>query len=176
MDKEVLQIEQQLKSAITLLQDLKTKENQKDISPLSSESKTLELYKIEFIQNFRKELIESKELMLNELKEAINNFDDKYNKIANEIVHDLDQEEEISTNKSLSRIFCQKVHKNRTSLLLRMHQNEDTRTVYHIFIAIMLVMIFGEMLSTYHTKGVIIDLSLFTYVFGEAPLVICCWL
>ena len=175
MDKEVLQIEQQLKSAIALLQELKDKENPSDLKAEIVENDSLGIQKVNLIQNFRKGLMESKNCMVYELNEAIKEFDYKYDKISNEIISELENEVKLPEIKSFSRIFCQKVHKNRTSLLIKMYQNEDTRTIYHIFIAIMLVMILGEMINAYYTTGVIIDLSLFTYVFGDLPLVVFCW-
>ena len=67
MDKEVLQIEQQLKSAIALLQELKDKENPSDLKAEIVENDSLGIQKVNLIQNFRKGLMESKNCMVYEL-------------------------------------------------------------------------------------------------------------
>lgn len=176
MDKEVVQIEQQLISTISLLQELRSKEKALNTDPDASECKSFETHKAEFIKKFQSEIIDSKALFLNEVSKIIQNFDNAYNKVASEIISEIEDGVKPEKVDLSSRIFSQKVHKNRRSLLIQMYQNEDTRTVYHIFIATMLVLMLGEMLDSYFNKGIFIDLSLFRYVFGNMVPVALFWL
>ena len=175
MEKEVAQIEQQLKSTMAMLQELKDRDKAKEISHEASESKSQEFHKTEFLKKFKSEIIDSKTQMLNEISNLIHNFDTEYDRITDEIVSEINSEVQVKKPELRNRIFCQKVHKTRTSLLIQMYQNENVRTVYHIFIATMFVMILGEILDNYFNKGVLIDLSLFVFVFGDMTHVVQFW-
>jgi sterol O-acyltransferase len=175
MDREFLQIEQQLKSAMTLLQELKKKEEVVGVTEEANLSKDLESHKAEFCKKFQKQIISSKNAMIGELMEAIEYFDKEYTLAANQILDTVQVDSSSKVIETRSKIFCQKVHKTRGSLLSKMYENQDVRTVYHIFIAIMLVMCLGEMINTYTNKGVIIDLAMFFIVFGDIRAVIVFW-
>ena len=175
MEKEVAQIEQQLKSTMAMLQELKDRDKAKEISHEASESKSQEFHKTEFLKKFKSEIIDSKTQMLNEISNLIHNFDTEYDRITDEIVSEINSEVQVKKPELRNRIFCQKVHKTRTSLLIQMYQNENVRTVYHIFIATMFVMILGEILDNYFNKGVLIDLSLFVFVFVDMTHVVQFW-
>ena len=175
MEKEVAQIEQQLKSTMAMLHELNNRNKIKEINQEESESNTLDFYKADFLNKFKSEIIDSKTKMLNEISSLIQNFDTQYDQITEEIVSEINGDVKPKKPELRNRIFCQKVHKNRISLLNQMYQNEDVRTVYHIFIATMFVMILGEMLDTYFNKGFLIDLSLFAYVFGDMTSVVKYW-
>lgn len=172
MDKEVVNIEEQLKSAMLLLTELKSKAPESSSS--STSMKTLGTVKGDLLQNYKSEIIQRKNRMVSDLQELINNFDSEFDNITNEVIKDI--EKNIPTKASKGGIFSQKVHKTRSSLLIRMHRNVNVRTIYHIFIAIMVVMILEEILHTYFTTGYLIDVSLFYYVFGDLPSVGIFWL
>ncbi|OMJ80657.1 hypothetical protein SteCoe_19034 [Stentor coeruleus] len=174
MEKGVIHMEQQLKSAIALLQELKDNNIPIDMDESMLLSKQFESCKSDYLNSLQKDLLTSKEKLIQEMQEAIKTFDETFTNATQDIISELNSGAE-AKKEARSGIFSQKVHKVRSSLLNRMYQNEDARTVYHIFIAIMLIMILGEMLNTYISKGVLIDLSLFTYVFGDIYAVTAFW-
>lgn len=172
MDEEVLNIEHQLKSAMALLSEIKIKDQHLDTS--SSGTKNLSTLKSEVIQSYQSEILKSKDRMVSEMRKILDQFDTDFENTTKEVTQDI--ENNLPCKPLKAGIFSQKVHKTRSSLLHKMHRNINVRTIYHIFIAIMLVMIFEEMLHTFFTTGNLIDVSLFYYVFGDLPAVAVFWL
>jgi sterol O-acyltransferase len=175
MNKEVIHIEQSLKSAMVLLQELKETDEKQPLLEGEKRGKDEGQIKKDLLLMYQREIVERKKKMIEELHTAIGEFEENYDKVAGEVMKQIENEEEHQKNMGRN-IFAQKVHKIRTSLLVRMYQNKDARTVYHIFIAVMLIQIIQEMLLSYYDSKVLIDLSLFTYVFGDIFMVAIFWL
>lgn len=171
VDKEVAQLEEQLKSAMQLLQEMKSKEI--EIHGDANDKKSLEQAKSATLKQIESQILKRKNEMLNKLRLAIDDFDYQFESTTKEAINSLQKDELLK--QSRVGIFSQKVHKTRSSLLIKMHRNENVRTVYHIFIAIMLVMCIEEMLHTYFSTGYLIDVSLFSYVFGDLKYVFMYW-
>jgi sterol O-acyltransferase len=171
MDKEVARIEQQLNSAMALLHELKNKEL--EISSGIGGKTSFDEAKSEIFNQCQSQILKQKDEMVRQMHLAIDSFDKDFEKNTKEAISSLGKDEIVKGSRS--GIFSQKVHKTRSSLLIKMHRNENVRTVYHIFIAIMLVMCLEEMLHTYFKTGYLIDVSLFAYVFGDYQYVFMFW-
>ncbi|OMJ66449.1 hypothetical protein SteCoe_36691 [Stentor coeruleus] len=174
MDEEVVVIENHLKSAMGLFEELKCQAKSLGADNKNNEESTFDSLKSEYLTTLHKSIVSRKDQMMNDIKKTMQEFDEKFNLVAAETLQEIQKinQNKIHHNKNL---FSQKVFKTRTSLLTKMYQNEDARTVYHVFIAIMITMFLEEMINTYISKGVIIDLSLLIYVFGDIYAVLLFW-
>ena len=171
VDKDVGRLEEQLKSAMDLLQEMKIKEI--ELYSEANSKKNLEQVKSTTLKQMENQILRRKDEMLQKLRLAVNEFDSQFENTTKEVMSSLQKDELLKQTRV--GIFSQKVHKTRSSLLIKMHRNENVRTVYHIFIAIMLIMCVEVMLYTYFTTGYLIDISLFSYVFGDLKYVFIYW-
>jgi sterol O-acyltransferase len=168
-------IQNQLNAAISALQELQSEtlhhEPMSELSsqqlPLDSVITTLSEKLNSSLKQAEGELTQNIDSNLRDLSEDLKNFCVNFK-------NDLKQETKHSFNKN-SRFFSQKVHRHGKPLLLTMLANEDLRTIYHIFIAIMLVMITGDCMKDYLENGRIIEISLVLWAFGGIPYVIPFW-
>ncbi|XP_072504626.1 sterol O-acyltransferase 1 [Notamacropus eugenii] len=64
----------------------------------------------------------------------------------------------------------------RKSMLDELFEVEHIRTIYHIFIAVLILFILSTLVVDYIDEGrLVLEFSLFTYAFGKFPIVICTW-
>lgn len=157
-DQSLVKIQRQLASAMDSLQSIQTGS---DSPTYRDSSEKLNHIRQEVISKINSVLVETQKDMRNQIQETLNEFDQEFD----EIIQDLIQTEvkglDQSNNKSQTCLLSQKVHTRRSPLLIKMLKNEDFRTVYHIFIATMIVMCLGEIIRRYIECGEILDLSLF---------------
>jgi sterol O-acyltransferase len=119
------------------------------------------------------------------LKQAVSSLRQELNTSVSSLSEDLDsfqrtfvqkiKEESSSSTPKEARFFAQKVHKFRMPWLSTMLRNDDIRTIYNIFLSIMLVMILGVVMNEFLTTGNILNLSLVYWAFGKLNIAVPFW-
>lgn len=66
---------------------------------------------------------------------------------------------------------------NRRSLLDELFEVNHIRTIYHMFIALLILFILSTLVVDFLDKGrLVLDFDLLVYAFGQFPLVVCTWI
>ncbi|XP_059923811.1 sterol O-acyltransferase 1 isoform X2 [Gadus macrocephalus] len=66
---------------------------------------------------------------------------------------------------------------NRRSLLDELFEVNHIRTIYHMFIALLILFILSTLVVDFIDEGrLVLDFDLLVYVFGQFPLVVCTWI
>lgn len=70
-----------------------------------------------------------------------------------------------------------KLFVNRRSLLDELFEVNHIRTIYHMFIALLILFIFSTLVVDFLDEGrLVLDFDLLVYAFGQFPLVVCTWI
>ncbi|XP_031431372.1 sterol O-acyltransferase 1 isoform X1 [Clupea harengus] len=70
-----------------------------------------------------------------------------------------------------------KVFMTRRSLLDELFEVNHIRTIYHMFIALLILFIFSTLVVDFIDEGrLVLDFDLLVFAFGQLPLVVCTWL
>uniref|UniRef100_A0A3Q3XD59 O-acyltransferase n=1 Tax=Mola mola TaxID=94237 RepID=A0A3Q3XD59_MOLML len=60
--------------------------------------------------------------------------------------------------------------------LLELFEVNHIRTIYHMFIALLILFILSTVVVDFIDEGLVLDFDLLVYAFGQIPLVVCTWI
>ena len=168
-------LQNQLTASILALQELQSEAlHHEPVSELSSQQPHLDSVITTLSDKLNTSLKQAEGEMVQNINSDLRDLSEDLKNFCVNFKNDLKQETTHSFNKN-ARFFGQKVHRHGKPLLSTMLTNEDLRTIYHIFIAIMLVMITGDCIKDYQESGRIIEISLLIWAFGGINYVIPFW-
>ena len=173
-------ISQLKQMAADLLSELQRHEQERGTDPEKSFSApkekdlTLKTLREELANTFDGEVKTACDKVVAGVGTAVSDFKHELSNIAGDIKRVITLEDPLST-RDRPCYFSQKVHRLNSPLLIRMCNSSDFRTIYHIFIAVLIVMCLGEVGKSYLTTGEVMDFSLFLWAFGKAQYVAPFW-
>lgn len=96
------------------------------------------------------------------------------NSISPETLHDKDSKQYKQLQPAVTR---GKVFISRRSLLDELFEVNHIRTIYHMFIALLIIFIISTLIVDFLDEGrLVLDFDLLVYTFGKLPVVICSWI